>query len=91
MAKSKSDVTLATTDGTYEEAPYVERSEEDTLRAEGRATVDQIPDYHDTHPTLDTSGPEHDVEKQQALKDAYLVDAGLGVPEPQAVTEPVTE
>ena len=45
------------------------RSEEETVAAEDReGQVDQIADYHDTHPTLDTSGPEHDPEVQAKVK-----------------------
>jgi hypothetical protein len=32
-----------------------------------REQVDQIEDYHKKHPTLDTSGPEHDPEVQAEL------------------------
>jgi hypothetical protein len=54
------------------------RSEEETIAAEGReGAVDQIPDYTEQHPTLDTSGPEHDPEVQQALRDQA---AGVAVP-----------
>lgn len=46
-----------------------QRSLEETLLAEGRANaVDQDPDYHRTHPTLDTSGPEHDPEVVAELR-----------------------
>ena len=46
---------------------YPERSYDDAKDPNAdqpREQVDQIADYHETHPTLDTSGKEHDPEFQ---------------------------
>lgn len=78
--------TAETADPSPVEAATEPRSEEETALAEARYAPDQIADYHDTHPTLDTSGPEHDPEVQQALREQYVVEKGLGVPEPVPVS-----
>lgn len=79
-----SEPTLAPVD-QYDEDPGNVRSEEETAAAEGRAdAVDQIPDYHDEHPTLDTSGPEHDPAVQAKLR-------GDAAPAPAPVTPVVVD
>lgn len=71
--KATSDIDLAPVDNYPEKTDDV-RSEEDTLKAEGRQNqVDQNPTYHQDFPTLDTSGPEHDPQVQLSLR----VGAGL--------------
>lgn len=72
--------TLAPVD-EYDEKSDDVRSEEETVAAEDRSDqVDQIADYHDTHPTLDTSGPEHDPEVQAKVKgDAVVAPAPVVV------------
>lgn len=69
----KTEMTLGVAEeGAYAENAHPEpRSVEDTVIAEGRTVPDQIPDYHDRFPTLDTSGPEYDPEVQQKLRDDY--------------------
>ncbi len=52
------------------QAPAATRSDEDTAAAEGRVQVDQDPDYHKNHPTLNATGPEHDPKVQQRLREA---------------------
>lgn len=82
-----SEPTLAPVDD-YDEKTDDVRSEEETAAAEGRAdAVDQIPDYHETHPTLDTSGPEHDPEVQQQLQ-TEAAGVSSTVPVPSAVVTP---
>ncbi len=59
----------------YDDKPAPVRSMEDTAAAEARAGIpDQDPTYHerDATRTLDTSGPEHDPEVQQALRSEVL-------------------
>lgn len=58
------------------EAESEVRTLEDTLLVEARVQEDQIPDYHKTHPTLDNSGPEHDVEVQERLRLEAIRKAG---------------
>lgn len=54
----------------YEENGSEVRTLEEHLAAEARFDqVDQIPDYHETNPTLDTSGPEFDPEFVQSLRE----------------------
>lgn len=70
--KEQTDVQLSPVDKTYEPRPLETRSAEDTAAAEGRVGEDQIPDYHQENPTLDTSGPEHDPEVQLQLRQKIL-------------------
>lgn len=55
---------IATVDD-YPERPYDEARAKDADTP--REQVDQIADYHEKNPTLDTSGPEHDPEVQAEL------------------------
>jgi hypothetical protein len=50
---------------TYEPRPLKDALAKDADAP--REQVDQIEDYHKKHPTLDTSGPEHDPEVQAEL------------------------
>lgn len=82
MAK---DITLAPVDKYKAESEH--RSPEETVLAEGRVgQTDQIEDYHEVHPTLDTTGPEHD----PALRDRLLAEAQKA-PSKTAVKEAAKE
>lgn len=69
--KSETGVQLAPVDDYPEKTDDV-RSDEETAKIENRNQPDQNPTYHKDHPTLDTSGPEHDPQVQMTLR----VDAG---------------
>lgn len=60
----------------YAERPYAEAVDPDADAP--REQADQIADYHDTHPTLDVSGKEHDPEFQAKAKD------GIETPAPES-------
>lgn len=67
---SKSNVQAAPVD-SYKERPLkgALRTPEDHVRAEGRAQrVDQIPDYHETHPTLDPQAAPSQEEIDKAVQ-----------------------
>lgn len=68
--------------------PSEVRSLEETILVEARIQEDQIPDYHQTHKTLDTSGPEHDPEVQNALREEALRTAtGLSKTEAKKIAK----
>lgn len=58
----------------YAERPYKDAVDKDADKP--REQVDQIEDYHKTHPTLKTDGPEHDPEVQTALVEKAIEKAG---------------
>jgi hypothetical protein len=88
MATKDNQPSIAKVDKPGEEAQV--RSLEETLAIEARVAEDQIPDYHKTHPTLDTSGPEHDPEVQQALIQQAIKAAGPSKKEIAAQVEEIT-
>lgn len=73
MAKD-SKVEIAPVSKAGEESQV--RSLEDTLLVEARVQEDQIPDYHQTHKTLDATGEEHDPEVQARLRLEAVKKAG---------------
>lgn len=56
------------------------RSDEESIRAERRTYQDQIVDYHEVNPTLDTSGPEHDPDEVEKLRREAIGAVEASVP-----------
>ena len=64
----------------YAERPYEQARDENADAP--REQVDQIADYHETHPTLKVDGPEHDPDVQAKVLSKVVT------PDPQQPEDP---